>query len=105
MVVPIPIIAAIYHCPAAGFGETVIELNEREIMKAGIVLLVLLGGLVLVALVVNLALGAKVYLSAARPAAEDDALQANLELFNEAIQKIRTEYVCNWCGPPRPIPR
>ena len=50
-------------------------------------------GLVLVALVVNLALGAKVYLSAARPAAEDDALQANLELFNEAIQKIRTEYV------------
>ena len=50
--VPIPIIAAIYHCPAAGFGETVIELNERKIMSAGIILIILLGGLVLVALIV-----------------------------------------------------
>ncbi len=46
------------------------------------------------ALTVNLAVGARIYLtSAARPAPEDDNAQANLELFNDVIQKIRTEYV------------
>ena len=50
-------------------------------------------GLVLLALVVNLAMGAKVYLNAAKPVADDDSIQANMELFNDAIQKIRNEYV------------
>ena len=50
-------------------------------------------GLVLLALVVNLAMGAKVYLNAAKPVADDDSVQANMELFNDVIQKIRSEYV------------
>jgi carboxyl-terminal processing protease len=50
-------------------------------------------GLVLVALLLNLVVGAKIYLSAAPAATKDDNAQANLELFNDAIQKIRTQYV------------
>ena len=50
-------------------------------------------GLVMLALVVNLAMGAKVYLNAAKPVSDDDSIQANMELFNDAIQKIRNEYV------------
>jgi carboxyl-terminal processing protease len=49
--------------------------------------------LVLAALLVNLAVGAKIYLSAAPTAAKDDNAPANLEIFNDAIQKIRTQYV------------
>jgi len=49
--------------------------------------------LVLVALLVNLAVGAKIYLSAAPSAAKADNAPANLEIFNDAIQKIRTQYV------------
>jgi carboxyl-terminal processing protease len=49
--------------------------------------------LVLVALLVNLAVGARIYLSAAPLAAKDDNAAANLELFNDAILKIRREYV------------
>ena len=49
-------------------------------------------GLVLVALLLNLAVGAKIYLSAAQPVANGDNAAANLELFNDAIQKIRKEY-------------
>ena len=50
-------------------------------------------GLVLVALLLNLAVGARIYLSAARPAGDEDEVQANLDLFADAIQKIRNEYV------------
>ena len=46
-------------------------------------------GLVMLALVVNLAMGAKVYLNAAKPVSDDDSIQANMELFNDALQKIR----------------
>ncbi|HTL74302.1 MAG TPA: S41 family peptidase [bacterium] len=50
-------------------------------------------GLVVIALLVNLAVGAKIYLSAARTATDEDNPQANLALFNDALQKIRSEYV------------
>ena len=44
-------------------------------------------------LLLNLALGAKIYLSAAQAATDADNPQVNLALFNDAIQKIRNEYV------------
>lgn len=50
-------------------------------------------GLVVIALLVNLAVGAKIYLSAAKSATDEDNPQANLALFNDALQKIRSEYV------------
>jgi carboxyl-terminal processing protease len=50
-------------------------------------------GLVVVALLLNLAVGAKIYLAAAKTATDGDNSQANLAVFNDAIQKIRTEYV------------
>ena len=50
-------------------------------------------GLVVLALLLNLAVGAKIYLSAAKTATVGDNPQANLDLFNDAIQKIRREYV------------
>jgi carboxyl-terminal processing protease len=53
----------------------------------------LIFGLVVVALLLNLALGAKIYLSAAQAATDADNPQANLQIFNDAIQKIRSEYV------------
>jgi carboxyl-terminal processing protease len=53
----------------------------------------LIFGLVVVALLLNLALGAKIYLSAAQAATDADNPQANFQIFNDAIQKIRSEYV------------
>jgi carboxyl-terminal processing protease len=53
----------------------------------------LIFGLVVVALLLNLALGAKIYLSAAQVSTDTDNPQANLQIFNDAIQKIRSEYV------------
>lgn len=50
-------------------------------------------GLVVIALLLNLAVGAKIYLTAAKTATTEDNPQANLALFNDAIQKIRSEYV------------
>jgi carboxyl-terminal processing protease len=50
-------------------------------------------GLVLAALLLNLAVGAKIYLNASRTASNQDNAAANLALFNDAIQKIRGEYV------------
>jgi carboxyl-terminal processing protease len=50
-------------------------------------------GLVLAALLLNLAVGAKIYLTAAKSAATADNARANLELFSDALQKIRSEYV------------
>jgi carboxyl-terminal processing protease len=49
--------------------------------------------LVVVALLLNLVVGAKIYLSAAAPANDADNPQANLQIFNDAVQKIRSEYV------------
>jgi carboxyl-terminal processing protease len=53
----------------------------------------LIFGLVVVALLVNLAVGAKIYLSAAKSSSAADSATANLDIFNDALQKIRTEYV------------
>jgi carboxyl-terminal processing protease len=50
-------------------------------------------GLVMVALLLNLVVGAKLYLTAAQAAPDEDNPQANFQIFNEAIQKIRSEYV------------
>ena len=50
-------------------------------------------GLVVVALLLNLAVGAKIYLSAAQASNNDDSAQQNLEVFTDAMQKIRSEYV------------
>ena len=50
-------------------------------------------GLVVVALLLNLAVGAKIYLSAAQAPNNDDSAQQNLEVFTDAMQKIRSEYV------------
>ena len=50
-------------------------------------------GLVAVALLLNLAVGAKIYLGAAHAINDDDNAQANLELFNDALHKIRSQYV------------
>jgi carboxyl-terminal processing protease len=53
----------------------------------------LIFGTVLAALLLNLALGANLYLSASRTPAANDNAQASLELFNDALQKIHGEYV------------
>ena len=50
-------------------------------------------GLTLVALLVNLALGANYYLSGVKNTKNTDAPQASLEIFNDALQKIHSEYV------------
>ena len=50
-------------------------------------------GLVVVALLLNLAVGAKIYLSAAQASNNEDSAQQNLEVFTDAMQKIRSEYV------------
>jgi carboxyl-terminal processing protease len=50
-------------------------------------------GLVTVVLLLNLAVGAKIYLGAAKSSSAADNAADNLELFNDALQKIRTEYV------------
>ncbi len=53
----------------------------------------LIFSLVLLVLLLNLAVGAKIYLSATQMVPAADNSQANLELFKDALQKIRTEYV------------
>ncbi len=50
-------------------------------------------GLVLVALLLNLAVGAKIYLSAPKPATAADNVQVNMDLMRDALQKIHSEYV------------
>ncbi len=49
-------------------------------------------GLVSAALLLNLAVGAKIYLGTPR-AKEDDTAQISQEIFADALQKIRSEYV------------
>ena len=52
-------------------------------------------GLVVAGLLVNLALGAQIYLknAPAKAKTSDDAPGQNLQLFNDVLQKIRTQYV------------
>lgn len=50
-------------------------------------------GLVLVALLLNLAVGAKIYLTAAQAADAKDSAADNIELFRDALEKVRHEYV------------
>jgi carboxyl-terminal processing protease len=53
----------------------------------------LIFGSVLAALVLNLALGANIYFNAARTPTNNDNAQASLDIFNDALQKIHSEYV------------
>ncbi len=53
----------------------------------------LIFGLVVLALLLNLAFGANVYFNAARTNSNNDNAQASLENFNDALQKIHSEYV------------
>src|SRR5215469_428599 len=50
-------------------------------------------GLVAAALVLNLALGANIYFNNARTKSNNDNPQASLDVFNDALQKIHSEYV------------
>jgi carboxyl-terminal processing protease len=50
-------------------------------------------GLVVTALLLNLALGANIYLASSHAAVKSDNPQASLEVFDEALQKIHGEYV------------
>jgi carboxyl-terminal processing protease len=54
----------------------------------------LIFGVVIVALLVNLAIGAQLYFSA-KPAAQDvrDAEDPNIQVFSDALEKIRSQYV------------
>ena len=45
------------------------------------------------ALVLNLALGANIYFNSARTNNNADSEQASLDVFNDALQKIHSEYV------------
>jgi carboxyl-terminal processing protease len=53
----------------------------------------LIYGLVAVALVLNLAIGARIYLGSARAADKPDAVYPNLELYANVLEKVRKEYV------------
>jgi carboxyl-terminal processing protease len=53
----------------------------------------LIFGLVTVLLALNLAIGAKVYLTSAHAADAKDSPEANLEIFADVLQKVRAEYV------------
>ncbi len=53
----------------------------------------LIYGLVIVALVLNLAIGARIYLGSAHAAGKQDAVYPNLELFANVLEKVRKEYV------------
>ena len=50
-------------------------------------------GIVTLALLLNLAVGASIYLKTARVANEDDNASANLTVLSEALKKVRNEYV------------
>ena len=53
----------------------------------------LLYGFVTTLLALNLLLGARVYMSSARASEQKDAAYSNLELFDQVLEKVRTEYV------------
>ena len=50
-------------------------------------------GLVALVLSLNLVLGAKIYLSTAQAAGQKDSAAANLELFDQVLEKVHTSYV------------
>jgi carboxyl-terminal processing protease len=53
----------------------------------------LIFGLVTVVLSLNLVLGAKIYLSSAHAAEQNDSAASNLELFDQVLEKVRKSYV------------
>jgi carboxyl-terminal processing protease len=53
----------------------------------------LIFGVLAAALLLNLILGAAIYLNSARAADQKDSMDANLELFANVLQKVRAEYV------------
>jgi carboxyl-terminal processing protease len=53
----------------------------------------LIYGLVIVALALNLAIGARIYLGSARASDKQDTVYPNLELFASVLEKVRKEYV------------
>ncbi len=53
----------------------------------------LIYGLVTAALLLNLVIGARIYLSSAQAAEQKDSVYPNLELFANVLEKVRTEYV------------
>ena len=53
----------------------------------------LIYGFVIMALTVNLIVGARIYLSSAHAAERKDSAEPNLELFAGVLGKVRTEYV------------
>jgi carboxyl-terminal processing protease len=53
----------------------------------------LIYGLVIVALLLNLAIGTHIYLSSAQAAEQKDSVYPNLELFANVLEKVRTDYV------------
>jgi carboxyl-terminal processing protease len=53
----------------------------------------LIFGVVITALLVNLAIGAQIYLTAPKAAKVTDSSEQNLQLFADVLEKIRTQYV------------
>ncbi|MGB7767469.1 MAG: S41 family peptidase [Verrucomicrobiia bacterium] len=53
----------------------------------------LIYGLVIAALLLNLVIGARIYVSSARAEEGKDSVYPNLELFTDVLEKVRTEYV------------
>lgn len=53
----------------------------------------LIYGAVIAVLLLNLAVGGKLYLSSAHAADDKDSPDANLQLFSDVLQKVRTQYV------------
>ncbi len=53
----------------------------------------LIYGLVITAVLLNLAIGARLYLSSAQAAEQKDSVYPNLELFANVLEKVRTDYV------------
>ena len=53
----------------------------------------LIYGTVITALLLNLAVGARIYLSSAHAAERKDTVYPNLELFTDVLEKVRAEYV------------
>jgi carboxyl-terminal processing protease len=50
-------------------------------------------GLVIAALLVNLAIGAQIYFTAPKPATATDSSSQNLQLFADVLEKVRSQYV------------
>jgi carboxyl-terminal processing protease len=53
----------------------------------------LIFGFVIVLLVVNVAIGAGIYLHAARPADDKDSVYPNLQMYADVLEKVRSDYV------------